>query len=221
MREGMETARGCVFCEPEALEVVLTETPHFLLLADHAPLVEGHLLIVPRAHLACYGALPEALEAEFLALKRRVAGFLRVAYAEPTFFEHGVFHQTVFHAHLHAFPFGAVSLPFHVMNEARPAHGLADVRAWYADHGHYFYLEPPFGAAGGSAATGGDASLGMLFPAREAVYFPTLMALRLASTGATSWAPAPLRRLSGHEKMARVAAAWRAFEWTRHAAPPL
>lgn len=212
----METARECAFCQHEALEVILTETPNFLVLADHAPLVAGHVLIVPREHLACYGALPVALEAEFLALKGRVAAFLRAAYAKATFFEHGVFHQTVFHAHLHAFPFGAVSLPFHVMNEARPAHGLTDVRAWYAKHGHYFYLEPPCGRADEGTQSGESNDLAMLFPARESVYFPTLMALRQASTSAASWAPAPRRRLGGREKMERVAAAWREFERGAH-----
>lgn len=208
----METARDCTFCDREALEVVLAETPHFLVLADYAPLVEGHILIVPREHLACYGALPQALEVEFLALKARVASFLRAAYAEPTFFEHGVFHQTVYHAHLHAFPFGAGKLDLPDTTMARPASRLDDVRAWYADHGHYFYVEPPTTAHGQPADAGDGSRIGLIFPPRESIYFPTLLALRQASSAATAWAPAPLRRLTGREKMARVAAAWHAFE---------
>lgn len=212
----MDTAWNCAFCRHDALEVVLAETPHFLLLADHAPLVEGHLLIVPREHLACYGALPEDREPEFLALKGRVAAFLRSAYAEPTFFEHGVFHQTVFHAHLHAFPFGDVRLALPDLTTARLSRSLADLRAWYDQRGHYFYLEPPT-PRDQSHAEDPTSALGHIFPPDEGVYFPTLFALRQASSSPASWAPSPLRRITGRDKMARVAAAWK--EYNRHHEP--
>jgi diadenosine tetraphosphate (Ap4A) HIT family hydrolase len=96
----------CVFCAHDALDVVLEETDHFLVIADHAPLAEGHLLIVPRDHYACYGALPAEFDEEALELRQRVTDFLTATYRAPVFFEHGVFRQTVFHAHLHALPLG-------------------------------------------------------------------------------------------------------------------
>ena len=68
--------QGCAFCERARLESVLFESDNFFLLVDHAPLVEGHLLIIPREHYACYGALPVELEDELLALKRRASSFL-------------------------------------------------------------------------------------------------------------------------------------------------
>ncbi len=137
-------ARGCPFCERRDLELTLAETPHFYLLADHAPLIEGHLLIVPHGHYACYGAVPAEYEAEFAALKWRTARFFASAYRAPTFFEHGVYRQTVFHAHLHALPFGVTPLDLPAQARAaggRPARSLADVRAWYEERGHYFYIE--------------------------------------------------------------------------------
>src|SRR5262249_32938266 len=94
--DGRSGVLGCAFCQRDTLTGVLAETEHFFLLADHAPLVEGHLLLVPREHYACYGALPTQLEAEFLALKGRVATFLGNVYRVPVFFEHGVFRQTVY-----------------------------------------------------------------------------------------------------------------------------
>ncbi|HEX7734000.1 MAG TPA: hypothetical protein VF458_04030, partial [Ktedonobacteraceae bacterium] len=44
----------CTFCQRSEISDILKETSHFLLAADHAPLVEGHLLVIPKNHYACY-----------------------------------------------------------------------------------------------------------------------------------------------------------------------
>lgn len=195
----------CPFCDPEALEMVIEETEHFFLLVDHAPLVEGHLLIVPRAHFPCYGAVPAALDAELLALKGRVTAFLEHAYRLPVYFEHGVFHQTVYHAHLHAFPLGPVSLHVHALAapDGQPVTSQDDIRAWYAERGRYFYLEtlPSEGVAGEAA----------LFPPDETYYWRALGTLRERSADTASWLPPSMRRAFGRDKMQTVAAAWERF----------
>src|SRR5690348_8053975 len=129
--------RRCVFCAHDTLDVVLEATDHFLVIADHAPLAEGHLLIVPRDHYACYGALPLEFDEEALGLRERVAEFLTATYRAPIFFEHGVFRQTVFHAHLHALPLGAADAGFAdaVGRIGRPAPSPEALRAWYAAEG--------------------------------------------------------------------------------------
>lgn len=132
----------CAFCRRDGIATyILKETPAFRIVADHAPLVEGHLLIIPRKHYTCYGAAPAELDAELSALKREVKQFFARFYARPVFWEHGVFRQTVFHAHLHCFPFGEVTY-----NPAEALHDQIvqsqnDIRDWYASQGHYFYLE--------------------------------------------------------------------------------
>src|SRR5438874_2157070 len=79
-----QVPEGCPFCHEAALAPgVLVETSQLLVVCDRAPLVPGHLLIIPRPHLACYGALPRTLYSEFRALKARVAEFLAEAYAPP------------------------------------------------------------------------------------------------------------------------------------------
>jgi diadenosine tetraphosphate (Ap4A) HIT family hydrolase len=183
---------------------VLDETEHFFLLADHAPLIEGHLLIVPRDHYACYGAVPEELEPELLALKSRVRRFLSTAYREPVFFEHGVFRQTVYHAHLHSMPFGTVALdPSAMALEAgRHADHLRDVRDWYAEQGHYFYLECP-ASNGMHVAT--------LFPPNLDQYFHVLGALRAVTGELSGWQPQPLRRITSGGKIRALEANWRTF----------
>jgi diadenosine tetraphosphate (Ap4A) HIT family hydrolase len=200
----VRSARHCVFCARAALAGILAETEHFILLADHAPLVEGHLLIVPRQHLACYGALPEALEADFLAAKRRAGEFLRARYREPIFFEHGVFRQTVFHAHLHAIPFGKVRFGVRALaaEHGRPVGALTDVRDWYAERGHYFYIEEPGGEGEGIQAG--------VFPPQEERYFHVLGMVRASADRLEGFLPAPARRLAGQAKVRALMDAWRA-----------
>lgn len=200
-------AADCAFCRREALDSALAETEHFYVLADHAPLVEGHALIIPRDHFACYGALPMSLEPELLALKRRVADFLTTAYRAPIFFEHGVFHQSVYHAHLHAFPFGSLDLPpdLFTADGARSISSPADIRRWYADHGRYFYLEMP---------QPDRAAIATVFPPDETRYWQVLAALRHATGRYTEWHPQPTRREYGRPLMESLLDKWRRYSQT-------
>jgi diadenosine tetraphosphate (Ap4A) HIT family hydrolase len=133
---------GCPFCQHSSIaDHILKETPAFRILADHAPLVPGHLLIVPRNHYTCYGDVPSTLDDELLALRREVQRFF-VRYYEPTvFWEHGIFHQTVFHAHLHCFPFGETHYDPSTHLHELIVSAQEDIRAWYTTRGEYFYLE--------------------------------------------------------------------------------
>jgi diadenosine tetraphosphate (Ap4A) HIT family hydrolase len=199
-------AHACPFCAPEHLDTVLAETEHFRIIADHAPLVEGHTLIIPRAHYPCYGAVPLEYEPELIAVKRRVARFFRARYRPAVFFEHGVFRQTVFHAHLHAFPFGPVNLRLFELAhpDGQPVHSLADLHAWYEQRGHYFYLEQPRTSPGPLEAA--------VFPPEEEHYFRVLRTLRESSNVTGGWRPPMERRLFGASQMAALERAWREFE---------
>jgi diadenosine tetraphosphate (Ap4A) HIT family hydrolase len=138
---------ACAFCQRSRVTAnILQESPHFLIVADHAPLIEGHILIIPKEHHTCYGAVPAALDAELFALKQEVGRFFEQYYAPIVFWEHGVFRQTVFHAHLHCFPFGGTQY-----NASEQVHSLVvyaqdDLRHWYNTCGHYFYMEDARGA---------------------------------------------------------------------------
>ncbi len=198
-------APACAFCQRDALDAVLTESEHFYVLADHAPLIEGHTLLIPKQHFACYGALPEELDAELLALKGRVATVLSTAYRAPVFFEHGVFHQSVFHAHLHAIPFGGLDVPpdFFRSEGAHPVSAPEDLRHWYASAGHYFYLEMPQPAGDAVAA---------VFPPDETRYWQVLAALRHATQRRTEWHPQAVRREQGRPSMHSLQDKWHAFD---------
>ena len=134
---------NCAFCTPGELAYILYETPHLLLAADHAPLVEGHLLIVTRDHYPCYGAVPAALDDELSAIKQLTRDFFTRFYDPPVFWEHGIFRQTVFHAHLHCFPWGTIEYDMSAGLHGEVVISQDDVRRWYAERGQYFYLEDP------------------------------------------------------------------------------
>ncbi len=132
----------CVFCQLDSIATyILKETTNFHIVADHAPLVEGHVLIIPKRHYACYGAVPAELDDELLSLKQEVRLFFEQFYALPVYWEHGVFRQTVFHAHLHCFPFGNIEYKLDPKWKWQKIHSQADIRDWYSKRGYYFYME--------------------------------------------------------------------------------
>ncbi len=188
----------CVFCQRQKLDNILAESASFFLIADHAPLIEGHMLLVPKAHFSCYGALFPALDEEFWRLKAAAGEFLGRAYRSPVFFEHGIFRQTVFHAHLHCFPFGPLQLDL-AAHHPHPVQGLDDVRAWFAERGQYFYLEPEPGQ-------------GSLFQPEEMRYFSVLGALRQEAANTHGpWRTAIERRLNGKPRIQSLVQKWQDF----------
>ncbi len=196
---------SCPFCDPATVASALTTTEHFYLLADNAPLVEGHALIIPRDHYACYGALPAAWDDELLALKGRVERFEIERYRPAIFFEHGVFGQTVYHAHLHAVPLGPSGLDVHALAapDGRPVERLADVRDWWETQGQYFYLESPLDHSETTEAA--------IFPPREGPYVRVLTMLRQRSHIYNPWQPQFVRRMTGSDKVRALAAQWASF----------
>jgi len=131
----------CPFCLRSEIAHILRETPRFLLAADHAPMVEGHLLIIPKAHYTCYGDVPAQLDDGLAELKEMVREFFTSFYNPPVFWEHGIFRQTVFHAHLHCFPWDSMAYDVSEGLHSAIITSQEDIRLWHAEHGHYFYLE--------------------------------------------------------------------------------
>lgn len=192
----------CEFCQPGQISYVLKETVHFLLAADHAPLVEGHLLIIPKQHYACYGAVPASLDEELFALKDVVRAFLSHFYAPPVYWEHGIFRQTVFHAHLHCFPWGRVGYDPAEELHASVALSQDAIREWYAHYGPYFYLE--------------DSSIALLFAPETDRYFRVVRNVfwrEAAVRGETRALRTPQQRFEvGLPLIQAVVEKWRQFQ---------
>ena len=192
----------CTFCNRTEISHMLKETSNFLLAADHAPLVEGHILIIPKQHFACYGAVPAKFDAELLALKHEVQQFFTQYYAPVVFWEHGIFRQTVFHAHLHCFPFGTTGYDL-----AGQLHNLVvtsqeDMRKWYAAYGPYFYME--------------DAMSALLFAPEMERYLGIVRNLFLrgiaSRTGKIEWRSPQQRYEEGIPLIEAMLEKWRPFQ---------
>src|SRR5215467_1254085 len=190
----------CAFCNHTEISHILKETPNFLLAADHAPLVEGHILIIPKHHFACYGAVPAKFDAELLALKHEVQQFFTRYYAPVVFWEHGIFRQTVFHAHLHCFPFGTIEYDHTQELHGAVVHSQEDIRTWHATRGQYFYME--------------QADTAFLFAPETDRYLQIIKCIftqAAARSGYTGWRSPELRHMQGVPQISATMEKWRAF----------
>ncbi|MET8864385.1 HIT family protein [Nonomuraea sp. NPDC004580] len=101
---------------------VICENGSFLVVLDTAPLVEGHLLIIPDRHITALASLPEIERDELYAAKREAELRMREAYGRFTYFEHGAESRgrhagaCIDHAHLHLLP-GDIDLLPHVARD--------------------------------------------------------------------------------------------------------
>jgi diadenosine tetraphosphate (Ap4A) HIT family hydrolase len=118
-------------------------------------LVPGWVLVIPKHHYLCIGALPQNLLPEFQRIKEETARLIASSFGEPCIFEHGPSSAglkvgcSVDHAHLHIVPFSgdlaSHAAPF-MPEEA--AWRNADVQACinaFSNREHYLYFEQPFG----------------------------------------------------------------------------
>ncbi|WP_131736767.1 HIT family protein [Actinomadura roseirufa] len=117
-----EPGDDCVLCPPLRFRFngmanlpgetsVLAADADFLLMPDVAPLTDGHLLLVTRAHHQCAGAFGKRTWGRACRWRQRVAGLYGEAYGSDAFllFEHGPATSQgggacIDHAHWHFLP---------------------------------------------------------------------------------------------------------------------
>jgi diadenosine tetraphosphate (Ap4A) HIT family hydrolase len=105
---------GCVFCRLDP-ERILLESTHGVVLRDAFPVNPGHLLVVPRVHVASLFQLPTEVQGELWDLVRQARALLAED-LRPDGFTVGLNDgeaagQTVSHAHIHVIPRYAGDVP--------------------------------------------------------------------------------------------------------------
>ncbi|GAA4116974.1 HIT family protein [Nocardioides fonticola] len=100
---------ACVFCDIVAGTVeadVVLETPSLLAFLDQRPVFEGHVLLIPRAHVPTLPDLPAELRDPFLAAAQRLARAVVAGLgAQGSFVAmNNTVSQSVPHLHLHVVP---------------------------------------------------------------------------------------------------------------------
>jgi len=140
---------------PDLWNQALFETANFVVIPSLGSLVEGWVLIVPKKHFICMGALPADLLRELGQTKTAVGKMLSQQYGDVCAFEHGPHALNrqvgcgVDHAHLHLVP-----LEFDLRGAAesfmpsgvrwRPG-SFESCRAAFDEGQDYLYIEQPLG----------------------------------------------------------------------------
>jgi histidine triad (HIT) family protein len=104
-----KASKPCPFCAITAgkgAADLVAEDAETIAFLDHSPLLKGHVLLIPRAHVA---TLPDADDATLQALARRLrnlaAALPRALGADGTFVaENNIVSQSVAHLHFHVVP---------------------------------------------------------------------------------------------------------------------
>jgi ATP adenylyltransferase len=152
-----DTCRLCLNtrCEPPWWDRPLFESPNFSVLPSLGALVEGWLLVVPRAHFICLGALEPSLIREFNWIKQLAVTALTECYGPLAAFEHGpsgprnAIGCGVDHAHLHVVPTSEELLPgvrSYLPECIRWEVGtIGTAESHYRENRSYLYVEQPIG----------------------------------------------------------------------------
>ena len=135
---------NCPHCNlaSQAFRYPLEQTDEFYLVVDSHPIVEGHILIIPKSHVSCIGEYPQQLFEDFIKLNSKVSEFLLREYRTVSSFEHGIFGQTVFHSHIHYLPFKGK--PTDIVSEGnqylKKLNNLSDLRSLIRKEKGYLFF---------------------------------------------------------------------------------
>jgi diadenosine tetraphosphate (Ap4A) HIT family hydrolase len=125
---------------------ILHETSRFVVMADISPLVPGHVMIVPKAHILCYGAVDATAQPEFSGLVNATRSIIKEHYGPSVILEHGTCSlddvaDHVSHAHLHIVP-AAIDIRDSLVNfNITTIASLSDLAKWAARDEAYIYFE--------------------------------------------------------------------------------
>jgi diadenosine tetraphosphate (Ap4A) HIT family hydrolase len=167
--KGTRSMNDCRLCSDlgnpnETWNAPLFESSNFVGLPSLGALVEGWLLLIPKEHFLCMGALPDFLAPEMQDLKQKMCLALERRYGSVCVFEHGPSKTStsvgcgVDHAHLHVAPINfdlhASVTPFLPRDVIWSDAGLEQCVAAFCQGRDYLYLEQPIGR--GRIATHGS-----------------------------------------------------------------
>jgi len=134
------------FCDADIDSRILHETKRFVVLPDISPLVPGHVMIVPKAHILCFGAVEAAAQDEFSGLVNATRAILKEHYGPSVLLEHGTSSldpvaDHVTHAHLHVVP-AAIDIRDALLSfNTKTIASLSDLSSWAARDAEYIYFE--------------------------------------------------------------------------------
>jgi diadenosine tetraphosphate (Ap4A) HIT family hydrolase len=134
------------FCNAEIDSRILHETDRFVVMADISPLVPGHVMIVPKAHILCYGAVEDTAREEFSSIVNATRTLIAEHYGPSVMLEHGTSSLApvadhVTHAHLHIVPADIDIRDSFLNYNTTTIASLSDLSRWAARDEEYLYFE--------------------------------------------------------------------------------
>lgn len=140
---------------PEFWNKPLFETDNFAVIPSLGSLVSGWLLIVPKSHVICLGALSDELVQEMQLVSRKMADLVSRSYEKVCLFEHGPTAGrkstgcSVDHAHLHLVPvefdLATIALRFMPDGSKWLSADWNSCRDAFHQGSDYLYIEQPIG----------------------------------------------------------------------------
>ena len=185
---------NCPFCNRDKTQdYLLHESDNFYVIADFAPVAEAHVLLIPRHHYPHLASIPAELEDEFHALKAHIGDFVRQHYGRISYWENGVFGQSVPHAHLHSL---SVEMDTGLISShGAPVASLSDLRSHHAENaGHYFLVE--------------HAGVGRVMPPDPQLYWSIISDAKVRNGGTWQYNAAE-RRIRGRNQVEALIRLWR------------
>lgn len=138
------------FCDADIHSRILYETERFAVMADISPLLPGHVIIVPKDHLLCFGSVEAGVQDEFCGIVNATRAVLKEHYGPSVLLEHGTsplepVADHVTHAHLHVVP-AAIDIRDSLVDfNTTTIANLSDLSQWAARHEAYIYFESSSG----------------------------------------------------------------------------
>ena len=142
----LQSGRLPDFVDSDIESRILHETDRFVVIPDISPLVPGHVMIVPKAHILCYGAVEAAAWDEFLDIVNTTRAIIGQHYGPSVILEHGTrsvddVADHVSHAHLHIVP-ADIDIRDSLVNfNTTTIARLSDLSNWAARDEAYIYFE--------------------------------------------------------------------------------
>ena len=141
--------KDCIFCQIRKIESdILFKSNNFFVKVGVGILAPGHVMIVPKKHISCFGELPKQLNKEFILIKNQVIDRIKSNISDPIIYEHGIYNQSISHAHLHFVP--AKNEYYHLQNikeklfrgsKSTQISSMSQLVDIFRKEGSYIYLE--------------------------------------------------------------------------------
>lgn len=139
----------CIFCNYDSIqEDILWESDNFFVKVGVGILAPGHVMIIPKEHISCFAELTHQLGKEFISIKEQVFNLVKYNFSEPIIYEHGIYSQSIKHAHLHFIPnknelYKLENLKDNIFKDLKSVQisDIFQIRDIFEKEGSYCYLE--------------------------------------------------------------------------------